>query len=238
MFGPLAALVLLGTSQAGTDSPPPDVRLAGLDRTIAKEPRYATLPRYCLLAVGEDVATRIWLAFDGDALFVDADGDGDLTEPAERFARDPATGPGTGRSPTFEATFPRGSMPIERLVYSRPGDVDSGELLTFTLTTGRILMANWDTGGKLAFADSPARAPVVHVGGPLALAFLARVELTAGEEERLDAAIGTPGLGPGTFAAVKYYEIPEGLNPVVTLRFPGESTPAEVELRAPLDDRF
>jgi hypothetical protein len=59
--------------------------LSKLDRTIRKEPEYQTKsPRYCLLVFGPEARTRVWLVLDGDSLYVDRNGNGDLTEPDER----------------------------------------------------------------------------------------------------------------------------------------------------------
>src|SRR5204863_1502809 len=56
-----------------------------IERRIAKEPPYQTkAPRYCLLVFGEDAAPRVWLVQDGDTLYVDRNGNGDLTEEGER----------------------------------------------------------------------------------------------------------------------------------------------------------
>jgi hypothetical protein len=60
--------------------------LSKIDRTIAKEPPYQTKEvRYCLLVFGADARTRVWLVQDGETLYVDRNGNGDLTEPGERF---------------------------------------------------------------------------------------------------------------------------------------------------------
>src|SRR5437868_9329865 len=61
------------------------VDLATIDRTIGKEPPYQSKPKYCLLVFGPDAKTRVWLVLDGDVLYVDRNGNGDLTEPDERF---------------------------------------------------------------------------------------------------------------------------------------------------------
>ena len=65
--------LLASAAAAGPD-------LAKIDRTIRKEPAYQTKsPRYCLLVFGPEAKTRVWLVLDGDLLYVDRDGDGDLT---------------------------------------------------------------------------------------------------------------------------------------------------------------
>ncbi|OWK45464.1 WD40 repeat domain-containing protein [Fimbriiglobus ruber] len=57
------------------------------ERVLKKEPAYQTkTPKYALLAFGPAATDRVWLVWDGDALYVDRNGDGDLTEPGERVA--------------------------------------------------------------------------------------------------------------------------------------------------------
>src|SRR6516165_162719 len=59
--------------------------LAKIERKIAKEPAYQTKsPRYCLLVFGLDAKTRVWLVQDGDTLYVDRRGNGDLTADGNR----------------------------------------------------------------------------------------------------------------------------------------------------------
>jgi hypothetical protein len=68
----------------------PAADLAKIDRTIHQEPAYqTTAPRYCLLAFGSDAKTRVWLVLDGDTVYVDRNGNGDLTDPGERVPMPP-----------------------------------------------------------------------------------------------------------------------------------------------------
>jgi hypothetical protein len=60
--------------------------LSKIDRTIPKEPIYSGSPRYCLLVFGPQAKDRVWLVQDGDTLYVDRNGNGDLTEPGEKVA--------------------------------------------------------------------------------------------------------------------------------------------------------
>src|SRR5579885_3490530 len=51
----------------------------------AKEPSYQTnAPKYGRLAFGPGGQERVWLVWDGESLYVDRDGRGDLTGPAAR----------------------------------------------------------------------------------------------------------------------------------------------------------
>lgn len=64
-----------------------------IDRTIGKEPVYQTAdPRYCLLAFGPAGSHRVWLVLDGDTLYVDRNGNGDLTNPGEKVAAETKPG--------------------------------------------------------------------------------------------------------------------------------------------------
>jgi hypothetical protein len=69
-----------------------------LDRTIRKEPTYQSgTPQYCLLAFGSRAQAPIWVVLDivsepyktsqkQDVLYIDRNGNGDLTEPGEKVA--------------------------------------------------------------------------------------------------------------------------------------------------------
>jgi len=62
--------------------------LTKVSRTIDKEPVYKSKsPKYCLVVLGKEAKTKLWLVLDGDALYVDRNCNGDLTEPGERIAR-------------------------------------------------------------------------------------------------------------------------------------------------------
>src|SRR5215475_2877580 len=59
------------------------VDLTKIDWTIRKEPTYRTKPRYALLVLGKKAETRIWLVIDDKTLYVDRNGNVDLTEEGE-----------------------------------------------------------------------------------------------------------------------------------------------------------
>jgi hypothetical protein len=60
--------------------------LSELDRTIRKEPAYVGKPRYCLLVFGPEARDRVWLVQDRDTLYVDRNGNGDLTEAGKKVS--------------------------------------------------------------------------------------------------------------------------------------------------------
>jgi hypothetical protein len=73
----LAAALAWAAGAAGAD-------LSKVDRAIRKEPAYQGKPRYCLLVFGPEAKHRVWLVLDGDTVYVDRNGDGDLTGEGER----------------------------------------------------------------------------------------------------------------------------------------------------------
>jgi hypothetical protein len=76
--------------------------LSKIDRSIAKEPTYAGKPNYLLLVFGSEAKHRVWLAHDGDALYVDRNGDGDLTGAGEKVVAK-KDGADADRGSAFEA---------------------------------------------------------------------------------------------------------------------------------------
>jgi hypothetical protein len=88
--------------------------LSKIDRTIKKEPAYKGKPRYCLLVFGHKATHRVWLVLDGDTLYVDRNGDGDLTEAGEKVP-----------APAFK---PSDHPAHEREREIKVGDLDVGPL--------------------------------------------------------------------------------------------------------------
>ncbi len=225
--------------------------LAKVDRSVGKEPKYAGKPKYCLLVFGAEAKHKVWLVADGDTLYVDRDGDGDLTGPNEKIAATKGDVEVAG-SHTFEvgelsvggkthkglrvALVPvkwldenreLSSLPhISAAVKKNPTglsamfDLDvECESLKGGGVGGRVsyMVGFFDTAGVLQFGDRPADAPVVHLDGPLQVAFFAaKPTWRGGASQDLILCLGTPGRGPGTFAMVKYEgTIPQGKHPKI-----------------------
>jgi hypothetical protein len=203
------------TLVAGTKAAP---NLIKLKRTLAKEPVYKTRPQYCLLVFGAEADFRVWLVQDGETLYVDRDGNGDLTEPGEQVAwnsKDCIAGLVT--SPDG-----KGRYRLSLRKYS------TGIRLT-AVTEGkqRFLVGDPDVEA-LVFADHPSEAPVAHIGGPLA------IDLSYYESLVLRVRVGTPGLGRGAFAALVLPDIV----PVAQIEFPSRTPGAPpLVVKATLKDR-
>jgi hypothetical protein len=168
----------------------PAADLTKIDRTLKKEPVYhSKSPKYGLLVFGPKAEMRVWLVLDvGDGLadgdgsktflYVDRNGDGDLTGPDEKITctvkkHETMVSFRPYSFVSYGAHFDAGDIVEKDGKTKHTGltiDVDS-----FVQTYRPVsieVKANgtneqYAGGQLLAFADRPADAPVVHFGGPL-----------------------------------------------------------------------
>ena len=91
--------------------------LSRVDRSLRKEPAYQSQPKYCLLVFGKEARHRVWLVLDGDALYVDRNGDGDLTEEGKRIAG-PAFRPGDNPFCSRERSVQAGAVSVGGLTHT------------------------------------------------------------------------------------------------------------------------
>ncbi len=241
----------------------PAADLAKVDRTLRKEPAYRGKPRYCLLVFGPEARTRVWLVLDDEALYVDRDASGDLTEAGKRVPLPPLQSiiaDGFAKARDIRAgdirdgrlTHTRllvhqlqidpacnGTNESARRVQQEFAAAPHGETFTVAVEAelrsghGRVRVdACLDEHGFLAFADCARDAPVINVDGPLRLSLPGHPVLMRGDKPTdLYVLCGSAGLGPGTFAAVRYFYPdpngtwgqfpPSGCRPVAQVEFPG-----------------
>lgn len=195
--------------------------LPSVDRTILKEPAYRTAqPKYCLAVFGTNAQTRVWLILDGDTLFIDRNGNLDLTETGENVKG--RSRPQGQRELEFNAetiTAKEGVPPKTRLeVVAVPG-------LTFVYchSEGQPWQrAVVDGEGYLAFSEKPQSAPVLHFQGPLTIGLRFDHPFKRhGSLEHLDIMMGTPGVGHGSFGRFGNQGVAKNLHPGVEIEFPG-----------------
>jgi hypothetical protein len=226
--------------------------LAKIERKIAKEPTYQTkTPKYCLLVFGLDAKTRVWLVQDGDTLYVDRNGNGDLTGDGKRIK--------IKQLNDSYRSFEVGDLKIDGLTHTgfsvtqmkaSPESVGNDEewerikksgpepwMWWVRITAERAAddkrdlprkiayVINGDGAGMLLFADKPQEAPIIHLNGPFTLALQDRKQrLIAGDKTMLQIGVGPQGVGPGTFAFVLYPNtIPNDAYPEAEITFPAKS---------------
>jgi WD40 repeat protein/peroxiredoxin len=216
----------------------PGADLAKLDRPPVKLPeRQTDAAEYCLLVFGPEAAERVWLMHDGDVLYVDRNGNGDLTEPGERVTANP-----------------KYSKPEEGVFYFSAGEIFDGK------TTHKDLVVRWininhlkdvnglvkeqlernpkfrgcwisvdvsmdgyrgtgiggrvphmatidDERGLLQFSPRMEDAPVIHFGGPWQITLAGKDTWRIGRAKEVYLVVGTPGVGPGTTACIAYESV-------------------------------
>jgi hypothetical protein len=198
-----AASVMLGTGPVWAGEAVEAIDLTRIERTISRQPEYATdAPGYCLLVFGKQAATRVWLVQDGNTLYVDRNGNGDLTESGERV-----DGESTRSVVRFDAitiSNPAGGDYSLR-VFPRS---DGTTRLRMQEGTERPQYAGWNKATKPRFARKPQDAPIIHFDGPMTLGqygprqTLPRISSgTSYRNTSMKLMVGTPGLGEGTFAS-------------------------------------
>jgi WD40 repeat protein len=212
--------------------------LSKIERTIDKLPAFETAAQgYCLLVFGPEAHKHVWLVHDGPVLYVDRNGNGDLTEPEDRVAADKIEGATEGEY-SFKAgdiadgsrlhkdlnvswytlNHLRNSLPeLREALVRNPKfracsvdiDIELPDLRGDGLG-GRVSegASAWDCHGLLEFAARPADAPIIHFEGTWEITSFNRLDpWHIGRTEELVLVVGTPGVGPGTTANVCYDKV-------------------------------
>jgi hypothetical protein len=238
-------------SQASPALPAPD--LTKIDRTIHKEPKYGSKPRYGLLVLGQRAETRIWLVIDDKTLYVDRNGNGDLAEAGEKITAGKSEWPEilefeAGEIVEADGTTKHSGLRVVQYFANQYGHIVHGVALRDVRGT-RAQSVNAEEG--MAFADTPKDAPIMHFNGPLTMRVYSLwehggigakprefpYEMVPGETN-LHVTIGTPGLGKGTFAAIVVEKgFPEGIHPSVEMALRGRGASKTIKLMFDLKDR-
>jgi hypothetical protein len=236
--------MLLALSSAASAA----VDLSKIERKIAKEPRYRFKPKYCLLVLGSEAKMRVWLVQDGDTLYLDRNGNGDLTEAGEKITAEKRKDRRRDdRNYTFNAgelreggkrhlnlsvhvgdlnrALPEAKALLERDAQARQYNIGlEVEVPGYQGlgAGGRLVQgACSDANGLLQFADRPQDAPIIHFGGRWTMGLYRPTTVWLDRSNNVELIFGTPGLGPGSFAYVGYEGVvPDNLAPRIEITFP------------------
>ena len=214
-----------------------------IDRSISREPGYQSdEPLYGLMLFGREAALRVWIVLDGETVYVDHNGDGDLTAADERFAT-------IGECKDVELRLSEGKS---RYTITTIGQYDDGEparvhLMPYVDIAGPLEYGQY---GDLALEKSPQEAKLAHYDGPLTAGSTtiswelpAGLKLKTGEKpSELRAMVGTFDKQAECWVVVrsshrrKEYAFEKGVVPEVEVEFPGK-TPEDpvIRKRYPLD---
>ena len=197
-----------------------------IDRTVLREPAYQSgKPGYALFLFGPEARLRVWVVLDGDAVYIDRNGDGDLTAKGKRFAK-PAD------CKDIEIADPDGRT--RYVITSLSVFKDANPPL-------QHLIANVDIKGPLSYQQyndvalrpSPREANISHFHGPLTAGprtinwkIPPQFALTTGEKPAdVFAVIGTMDAKHGCWVVVRTHHgensaFGKGVFPVVDVEFP------------------
>jgi hypothetical protein len=224
--------------------------LSKIDRKIAVAPKFtAERQFYALLVLGPEATTKVWFVADGDDLFVDRNGNGDLTDDgAPLRAKTSSQGSFIPLSRSWKldqlAVSPRYSS-IEVSVHFlnpswRPDLTASNRkhMERFMAAACKIPDVNSASiyvtidgkrrqFGHGMFRTSREQAPVFHIDGSLTLGALETIvpdRLERGAQPSdLKVAVGTIGYSPdhpGCLSCLMYDQLPPDARPVVDVEFP------------------
>ncbi|MDA0284877.1 MAG: hypothetical protein O3B13_05685 [Planctomycetota bacterium] len=177
-----------------------NVDLTRIAREISVEPEYAENSQsYCLAVFGSQARHRVWLVRDGDRLFVDRNGNGNLTDSDETVE--------------LAGSFMIGDLTLFEAAgqYSRfqvSPQSDGTYRMRLTVRDRGTQYVGFSKAVRPAFGKTPATAPIVHFDGPMTLGQYGEPQTLPREIDQLSyrltslkLMIGTPGLGAGTFVA-------------------------------------
>jgi len=228
----MAAILMsaLAAESSGYDFPT-------ISRKLTREPKYTHNPQYFLLVFGPEAKTSVWCVLDGDkTLYVDRNGNGDLTEEGERFVLNEKE----NQFLVGDITEKDGKTTYRNLRVWPPTGTKKGSAGYFMIDVeieGRYVMfTTIDINKGMA---RPQDAPVRHLGGPLSVAYPGKDQdkLVRGKSDlTLTIFIGTFNDASGdSGVSVEHAKgVPEGIHPVAQIAYPGKTPGAPRVIRKEL----
>jgi hypothetical protein len=182
--------------------------------------------------LGPQAKTRVWLVLDGDTLYVDRNGNGDLT------AKDKRVQVSKDNNKLFQAgtlTEADGTAHTDFRVQC----IGQGMALSMTVQGKHHYHVGRRFDSDFQFAERKEDAPIVHFNGPLALGiqYARVVRGNGGHSLLLGASLGTPGLGRATFASTsaKNFKLAQGVQGFIDIEFPNKVAGKEaIRVTSPL----
>jgi hypothetical protein len=215
---------------AGADAPPVD--FAKIPRTIAKTPTFTSKkPLYALFLFGEKHDARVWAVLDQgradkpdyDVLYLDLEGDGDLTQPTNRIVgKEPETrDEATGAEKPYQFEVDR--LDVGGQKHRAFALIAAGPSFSYQLSwEGK---RTWygpyglDYEHRAKLAESPEKAPILVPGGagPFQFELSSGEALVRGDADTVQLLIGNVGSERGAFSTTSNDLLPKNDYVVVEL---------------------
>jgi hypothetical protein len=209
-----------------------------IERRLTKEPTYQTkTPRYALLLFGAEPRLRVWAVLDGETLYLDRNGDGDLTAANERFAKEADCKSLELKDPDGKTTYIIDRIRTDFSFYTPKVRAEREKkgtppgLMAYVTIKGTVQYEQYCDIVELR--DSPKTALLAHFHGPLTIAPMTinwklpdNVFLRKGKEPpEFIANIGTMNEKHGCWVVVRTCDekkclFPEAVRPVVEVEYP------------------
>jgi hypothetical protein len=211
-----------------------------VDRSILKEPKYQSTPKYSLIFLGNGGEVKVWMIEDGRRLFVDKNANGDLTDDGPPLEPSNVRDIGDHRwdfDYLLAAITPANGLRSTNFVLRRWNYNDKEDSYGLSLTVnGELPMyAGWF---GTFWSTNPATAPVIHFGGPFTPKVLRRSVFTIGEsQQRLSLCFINPGSGPRAESRLSIEGLPKFVVPVLNIEWPTAAGGAPLRTSHPLTQR-
>jgi hypothetical protein len=203
-----------------------DGQLGKIERKITKEPNYTGSPRYALLILGADARAKVWMVEDGNHLYIDKNGNGDLTDDGPPITQSNLrrfqVEKGLHRDCKYvlDEFQPAGGPRVTDFCLRRWNDADKEDSYGLSLTLdGKVPMyAGWF---GTFWASSPDAVPLVHFGGAVRPVTLGCREIVLDSTpDRLGIGFVNRTAGDGTTTYLSIDALPKSVVPEVRIDWP------------------
>ena len=225
-----------------------------VERRLVKEPAYQTkAPGYALLLFGPDAKLAVWVVLDGEAVYVDRNGNGDLTDAGERFAKETDCKGLELADPDGKTRYAIRSLQTDHSFYTpaaRQERQAKGLPPSLTVNVAVTGAAEYQQYCDVQeVRGDPGKAMLAHFHGPL-LAEVRTINWKLPESTALrtgpaatilNVNIGTMSAKHGCWVVVRTCDgekglFPDGVRPVAEVTFPAAAGAAPVKRTYLLDD--
>lgn len=194
-----------------------------VERKLVKEPKYNSPPKYGLIALGANAKAKVWMVEDGKTLYIDKNGNGDLTDDGPPV--DPTNVRDLGKGHwdfdyVLDAITPADGSRHTEFCLRRwnYGQKEDSYGLSLGVYGQMPMYAGWF---GTFWAASPQTVPIIHFGDPLEPRIMRRKEFVMGERSaRLSVGFMNNGLGEGATSRLSIDALPKTLVPKLQIDWP------------------
>lgn len=232
--------VLNCTVSLADETKPAADAMSRMDRTLIKEPKYESAPKYALMVLGITAETRVWMVEDGRRLFVDRNANGDLTDdgpPIEPSDFRQLAALSWDFNYVLDAITPAdGSRHTQfYLIRWNYGDKEDSYGLSINVDEKRPMYAGWF---GTFWSAQREKTPVIRLGGSFVPRLLRDRTFSIGAgPQRLSLGFINPGSGEGAQSRLSIDALPMDVVPVVHVEWPVAEGAPPLRTTHPLNER-